>query len=704
MKKILTLVLLVLATLQSVAQAPLLYCGTDEMRIETLKKNPEIAKAVIKRDQQLELQTQNFVQNFYANQLLAKSTTTGSASYIIPVVFHVIHNYGVENISDAQIKDGLDMLNKTFRKLRPDTASIVTAFKGIHADCDIEFRLAQKDPNGNCHSGINRIASSLSLKGQHDVKNLVHWPPTQYLNVYIVANIPNLAGHCVLPADADTIPLWDGIVIAHNYVGTIGTSNLTQSVAFAHECGHYLNLQHIWGGNNVPGFYYYPCAVTTKDCNIDDLVADTPPTIGWQSCNLAGASCGNVVDNVQNAMDYSYCNIMFTQGQKARMHACLNSPIAGRNNLWQTVNLIATGVYTTAPLCKADFVSDKKAICPTNAVVFTNTSYNGNITSYAWKFQGGTPATSSIANPTVTYASAGSYSVELKVKSGTDSATVSKLNYIAVQSNTGLGYPFSEGFETATNLNSGDWLTNNLDTSGTWEITNLASSSGSKSAMINNFINNIDGKDELYSRAINLSGATSLNVSFKYAFARKDTSNKDQLQLFVLNSCNGVSISKFNAIGSALETVPLKTSAFYPTNASEWKLVTGTLPSIVFTSNARLKFVFSRHGGNNVFIDDINISIDAGLRDLTEDITALNIAPNPASNQCELNFNLRLAKTLSVSVINVLGQKVIEKNNLLFNEGNQRILLNTSDLPNGMYFIQLSDGYRAISKPLVVGR
>ncbi len=703
MNKIIFTLTLALVSTIAFSQTNLLYCGADEMRINTLKQNPEIAKAVIKRDAQLESFTQSFVQNLQANNQAKKSTTT-SATYIIPIVFHVIHNYGTENITDAQLKDGIDMLNKTFRKQRADTASIVSVFKGIHADCDIEFRLAQKDPNGNCHSGINRIASTLTNLGQHDVKNLIHWPPTKYLNVYVVANIPNLAGHCVLPADADTIPLWDGIVLAHNYVGTIGTSSLTRSVAFAHECGHYLNLQHIWGGNNVPGFYYYPCAVATKDCNIDDLVADTPPTIGWQTCNLAGASCGNIVDNVQNAMDYSYCNIMFTQGQKARMHACLNSSIAGRNNLWQTSNLIATGVYTTAPLCKADFVSDKIMICPSNTVNFSNTSYGGTFTSYAWKFEGGSPSTSAVANPTVTYASAGSYSVELKVKNGTDSATVIKQNYIGVQTTTGTAYPYAEGFESVATLNGSEWLTNNLDTSNTWQLTNMAFANGSKSAMLNNFSSTLDGKDELYSRAINLTGASSLNLSFKYAFARKDTSNKDQLQLYCITGCNGTALPRFSAVGSALETVPLQTTAFYSTSPSEWKTTTIAIPSLFYTNGFRFKFVFSRHGGNNIFIDDINIAVDAGIRDVTEDISLLSLFPNPTNDNCTLQFTLQLPKTLSLSVVNVLGQKVMTIGNNLYNEGENSINLKTSNLPQGIYTIQLSDGLRSINKQLVISK
>ncbi len=397
------------------AQESVKYCGADELRISILKQNPKIAQAVIKRDIELEKFTAQFVSEFYDNN-------TRSATYTIPVVFHVIHNYGVENISDAQILDGLDIVNKTFRKQLADTASIVAVFKPIHADCDIEFKLAQLDPDGNCTNGINRVASPLTLIGDHSVKSLIQWPTNKYLNVYIVSQAAGLAGHCVWPSDADTIPAWDGIVIGHNYVGSIGTSNYMQSVAFAHECGHYLNLQHIWGGNNVPGFYFYPCADINKDCTIDDLVDDTPPTIGWQSCNLSGASCGNTVDNVQNTMDYSYCNRMFTTGQKARMQACLNSPIAGRDNLWSPSNLTATGVLTSPVLCEANFTSNKVVVCQnsSNIITFTNTSYNGIFTNTQWSFPGGNPATSTANSPVITYSTPGKYDVTLKVINGRD--------------------------------------------------------------------------------------------------------------------------------------------------------------------------------------------------------------------------------------------------------------------------------------------
>lgn len=698
MKKLLFFLYAIILSAFCIAQESLKYCGADEMRISTLKKNPKIAEAVIKRDIELEEFTKIFVEDFYSKK-------TRTATYTIPVVFHVIHNYGTENISDAQILDGLDILNKTFRKQLADTASIVAAFKPIHADCDIEFRLAQLDPSGNCTSGINRIASSLTYVGDHSVKSIIQWPTNKYLNVYIVQNAAGLAGHCVWPADADSIPAWDGIVIAHNYVGTIGTSNYTQSVAFAHECGHYLNLQHIWGGNNVPGFYFYPCADPFKDCNIDDLVADTPPTIGWTSCNLSGASCLNAVDNVQNTMDYSYCNRMFTFGQKARMQACLNSPIAGRDNLWQPSNLLATGTATSpGPLCKADFTSNKRVVCQgtTDIVTFTNTSFNGTFTSILWTFPGGTPATSTAAAPTVTYALPGKYDITLKVVNGIDSATTTKTNFISALPNTGTIYPFSESFETATTLDGLEWFSSSLDTINSWQLTSIVAYSGSKSVMLNNFDNTMNTKDELYSNIIDLTGATTLNISFKYAHAKIDSTSNDRLQLYVTSNCNTTWIQRLNLINTALETAAITSTTFVPASTSEWKQGTATIPASYMTSGFRFKFIYSSNGGNNVYLDDINIDVNAGVDDLSLIGSSIQLFPNPANELVNVSFTLPYSKNLSLSIVNILGQTIYESSKENYSEGNHTISLNTKNISPGMYFIKVADETNNFSKPLVI--
>lgn len=694
------IVLVITSFVMAYGQEQQKHCGADELRIHTLKQNPTIAKAVIKRDSALEAFTRDF-----ENNAQNKSNT---AIYTIPVVFHVIHNYGSENISNEQILDGLEVLNQTFRKQLADTASIVAAFKPIHADCEIEFKLAKLDPDGNCTSGINRIASHLTTIGDHSVKSLIHWPPTKYLNVYIVSNPAGLAGHCVWPADADTIPEWDGIVIAHNVVGRIGTSNPTASVVFAHECGHYLNLHHIWGGNNVPEFYYYPCADPNKDCNIDDLVADTPPTIGWQSCNLSGASCGNTVDNVQNVMDYSYCNKMFTYGQKTRMHACLNDTIAGRNNLWQPANLIATGVADSLNahvLCEGDFKSNKNIICSTssNTITFTNTTLSQTYTNAVWAFSGGIPATSTQSSPTVTYSTPGKYHVSLKLFNGTDSLVILKQNYINVFETSGNSYPFTESFETIDNIDSAEWFTYSFDTINKWQITSSAASSGTKSIMLNNYDKTESTKDELYSQTLNLTGGSSLNLSFKYAYAKKDTSNSDRLQLFISNSCSGSWLQRLNILDQVLETAAPTTASFVPLNASEWKEAHTSIPNTYLNSNFKFKFVFTSNNGNNLYIDDINLDVNAGI-DNTDFISTLTLFPNPAQEQVKINFSLENSKAVSIAIYDVLGQLVFEKEKEIYNVGDNTIVVDTKEFKSGFYLLKINDNNNTTSLPLIINQ
>ena len=53
-------------------------------------------------------------------------------------------------------------------------------------------------------------------------------------------------------------------------------------------------------------------------------------------------------------------------------------------------------------------------VCGGDVVEFFDESYN-NVNSWSWSFPGGSPSTSTQQNPTVTYANAGTYDVQLQV-------------------------------------------------------------------------------------------------------------------------------------------------------------------------------------------------------------------------------------------------------------------------------------------------
>ena len=671
-----------------------LHCGADEMRIATLQANPKIAQTVIERDAALEAFTREF----------ESSNNRGGQVYTIPVVFHVIHKYGNENISREQILDGMRILNETFRKIREDTADIHADFKPIHADTEIEFALATKDPEGNCHSGINRLASSLTNSGDHRVKDLVHWNPSMYLNVYITSNAAGLAGHAVWPADADTIPAWDGIVISHNYVGTIGTSSLTQSVVFAHECGHYLNLHHIWGGNNVPEFYYLPVG-QAANCSEDDLVGDTPNTIGWSSCNLNASSCGSPRDNVQNAMDYSYCNIMFTEGQKTRMRAALNSPIANRNNLWTPANLIATGVTPEPALCAADFEADNRLICNPSggSVNFTNTSFHGDVDSVYWEFPGGFPPFSVMEQPTTTYYNPGSFDVALTVFSNGTSQEILKEDYITFTDDTSYTYPFWDWFEGNSDLEGAPWTQQSLDEDNQWEITEVASHSPNHSVWVDNWDNQLMTVDELYGPSLDLSNASQMRLAFKYACTRKnETTNGSKLQVQVRKDCFSNWSTRLTISGTNLETAPNQTDPFIP-NQNQWIQESFNIPSSYFEEDFGFRFVFTSEGNNRIFLDDINVDVSAGVEDQVSSVKDVSLFPNPASDQLNVQFELTEPSRLQFEVTDVFGKSLLMSSSTQFTTGINDKKIEIEGLGAGVYFLQIkSDGVQTVKRFIII--
>lgn len=84
----------------------------------------------------------------------------------------------------------------------------------------------------------------------------------------------------------------------------------------------------------------------------------------------------------------------------------------------------------------ANFSADQTVVTEGDDVNFTDESM-GDITTWSWEFEGGTPATSTDQNPTVNYPTAGVYSVTLTVSDGTDSDDEIRTGYITVTDGSG---------------------------------------------------------------------------------------------------------------------------------------------------------------------------------------------------------------------------------------------------------------------------
>jgi len=79
----------------------------------------------------------------------------------------------------------------------------------------------------------------------------------------------------------------------------------------------------------------------------------------------------------------------------------------------------------------ANFTAYPINICALNSVQYTDTSSNLP-TSWSWTFAGGTPATSTLQNPTILYNAPGTYQVQLTATNAIGNTSITKNSYITI--------------------------------------------------------------------------------------------------------------------------------------------------------------------------------------------------------------------------------------------------------------------------------
>lgn len=660
------------------AQQSDFHCGANE-----LERMGSLVIGHPDRLQQIE-QARTELEHF--TQAWEQDASRGGGQYVIPVVFHIIHNNGPENISNEQVYDAVRVMNEDWNKQNPDWMNVQPEFLDRVADMQVTFKLAKKDPNGNCTSGITRTESVLTNDGGQDMKNLIRWPRESYLNIWVSASAggSGVAGYAMYPSSV--AGSWgaaaDGIVIMSSYVGAIGTGSPMRSHSLSHEVGHWLNLMHPWGNSNDPG--------VASNCNTDDGVSDTPNTIGWTSCNLRGATCGSELDNVENFMEYSYCSKMFTNGQKARVHAALNSSTASRNNLWTASNLALTGVDDAPQLCVADFISNRRVVCVGQTITFTDISFNG-VTGRSWTFEGATPATAETSTATVSYSASGTYDVTLTVSDGSGSLTTTHAGYVTVLPEPGAATPLAESFENMSNLDPSIWHVSDMN-AGSFTISGAAAYTGSQSLRLTNNSARRGNRYELMSTTVDNSSGTPLSISFRYAFAKRTNSNNDALRVYASRDCGETWNMRKALIGSNLTTAPNTNGTFTPNGPDQWGYMElAPLTGLFEIGSLRLKFVFESDGGNNLWLDDINLN--SGQVGIDEQGTgaarAISVVPNPAQDRAEVSVMLRNNGAVKVELVDLLGRPVRTVDQGVRPAGLARWSLDLNGLPDGLYVVRV---------------
>jgi hypothetical protein len=315
-------------------------CASEDYKQQQLALHPELQQE-IDAEEQIAAQFAAAHPNGYQS----RSVIT------IPVIFHVVYQTAAQNLSNLRITEQIDALNRDYRKLNADANLVPAVWQNIAADCEINFCMAHRDPNGNWTDGIERRLTTVASWSTDDAVKftasggLDAWDRSKYLNIWVCNLSGFVLGYSSIPSSPANV---DGVVLDYEYTGTTGaTTPYHLGRSGTHEVGHWLNLIHVWGDDG-------------SSCTGDDLVPDTPnqagENYGCPSFPRTDA-CSSASPGVMfmNYMDYTDdpCMFMFTEGQKLRMWALMSGtrlPLQTSNVCTPTgISPVHQSVFSIAP-------------------------------------------------------------------------------------------------------------------------------------------------------------------------------------------------------------------------------------------------------------------------------------------------------------------------------------------------------------------
>ena len=340
-------------------------CGSDILRDHFIKTDSNFLKITAANQKTLAAT----MQKQKAASILGAYFGMQTTIYTIPVVIHVMHTGGAPgsqyNPSTTDLQDAMTYLNAVYAGTSPGNEGV--------GDIGIQFVLANRDPNNNPTTGIDRqdisylpnyVNYGVALQGTNGLaddylKSLVRWDPGLYYNIYVVNKIDGSDGACCGPFVAG-YAFTPGVYVNQDGAVMLSKVMKNNNKTLPHEMGHALGLYHPFegaSGSTCPAAG--PCGST------GDLLCDTdpvtqPPFVARTGINPCTSTPYNIYTE-HNFMNYTDVFTLFTPDQKAMMLGWMSFPT--RSSLAVSWAKAATYPYAfTSPLSACASASNAAGI------------------------------------------------------------------------------------------------------------------------------------------------------------------------------------------------------------------------------------------------------------------------------------------------------------------------------------------------------
>ena len=299
------------------------------------------------------------------------------------------------------------------------------------------------------------------------------------------------------------------------------------------------------------------------------------------------------------------------------------------------------------------------------------------------------------------------YAVTLTAGDGSSTNTKTINAYITVVPKVSA-LPVMESFESFTSIaSSGNvWREMDYGDNNNWTIHTGTGFTGTKCARISNLNQPEETLDDLISQAYDFSGFDSTDVvtmTFRTSFKRTESINSERLRVLASTDCGQTWSTRRTLSALNLSVGDYQATSWTPTTQDHWKTWHVTnINSSYFVDNVMFKFEFKSGGGNNIYLDDINIyaTSTASLESNPEQIMDVVVYPNPADAEVAVELSLASASTLSVRIVDLSGKEV-EVHQIQGQAGENVVLLDVAHLAQGLYMIEITGAGASVVKPFM---
>lgn len=175
-----------------------------------------------------------------------------------------------------------------------------------------------------------------------------------------------------------------------------------------------------------------------------------------------------------------------------------------------------------------------------------------------------------------------------------------------------------------------------------------------------------------------------IRLYFDVAYATYSASYVDSLKVDLYDDCSGIGKVVYKKGTGTLATAPPTTSDFVPIS-TQWRTDTINLDTMAGKSAKQIRFIAVSGFGNNLYIDNINISgTPVGIFNPDNQTGTVKIFPNPSRG----SFTIQCSgmNTQRVEVFNLIGEMVYSIQPSLFNK---IIECNMTQHADGIYFVKV---------------